>query len=54
VHTGSVHGEPRIVGVSADEWLRRFDIDEGELMAYKRKLLREPKLTSASTLPERL
>ncbi|QGZ41520.1 uncharacterized protein DUF3396 [Pseudoduganella flava] len=54
LHTGSKYGEPRIVGLTADQWLKRFDVEEGEIIAYKRKLLDEPKLSETSTLPARL
>jgi len=54
LHYGSKDGEPRITGWAAEQWLQRFDIEEGELVAYKAKLLTEPKLTKESTLPERL
>ncbi|WBS00874.1 DUF3396 domain-containing protein [Pseudoduganella sp. SL102] len=54
MHTGSVNGEPRLVGRAAEQWLERFDIDSSELMTYKAKLLDEPKLTPDSTLPDRL
>lgn len=54
MHTGSVNGGPRLAGWAAQQWLKRFDVEEEELMAYKNKLLGEPKLTPATTLPERL
>ncbi|ONN68258.1 type VI immunity family protein [Herbaspirillum sp. VT-16-41] len=54
LHFASVEGEPRLIGWSADQWLKRFDIDASELMSYQKKLLDEPKLTPATTLPERL
>jgi hypothetical protein len=47
-------GEPRLIGWGAEQWLKRFDIKENEMMAYKAKLQDEPKLTKATTLPERL
>jgi Protein of unknown function (DUF3396) len=54
LHYGSKDGEPRITGWSAEQWLKRFDIEEDELLKYKAKLLQEPKLTPATTLPDRL
>lgn len=54
VHYGSKEGEPRIIGWAAEQWLKRFDIGDDELMTYKARLLDEPKLTKASTLSERL
>lgn len=54
LHNGSKDGEPRIIGHAAEQWLKRFDIPEEELLAYKAKLLEEPKLTKDTTLPERL
>jgi hypothetical protein len=53
-HYGSKDGEPRLVGWAADQWLKRFDIEYGELLNYKTKLLDEPKLTIATALPDRL
>ncbi|WP_454689797.1 type VI immunity family protein [Achromobacter aloeverae] len=54
LHHGSKDGEPRIIGRGAEQWLKRFDVPEDELMAYKARLLDEPKLTKATTLPDRL
>lgn len=54
LHYGSQDGEPRLFGWAAEQWLSRFDVPEEELMAYKVKLLKEPKLTPATTLPDRL
>ncbi|MCK9736603.1 type VI immunity family protein [Pseudomonas syringae] len=54
LHNPSKNGEPRITGWSAEQWLKRFDIEEDELMAYKARLLDEPRLTKATTLPDRL
>ncbi|PBQ13743.1 DUF3396 domain-containing protein [Pseudomonas congelans] len=54
LHNASTNGEPRITGWSAEQWLKRFDIEEDELMAYKARLLDEPRLTKATTLPDRL
>jgi hypothetical protein len=38
----------------SDAWLRRFDVDERQLLEYKAKLLKLPRLTEATELPERL
>ncbi|POD70484.1 hypothetical protein BKM17_24115 [Pseudomonas syringae group genomosp. 3] len=54
LHYASKDGEPRIIGWAAEQWLKRFDIEEDELMAYKARLLDEPRLTKATTLPDRL
>lgn len=54
LHYASKEGEPRIIGWGAEQWLKRFDVDDGELMAYKARLLNEPKLTTTTTLPDRL
>lgn len=54
LHFASKDGEPRLTGWGAEQWLKRFDIDDGDLMAYKAQLLDEPKLTPATTLPDRL
>ena len=54
LHYASKEGEPRLIGWGAEQWLKRFDIEDDELMAYKAKLLDEPKLTKATTLPNRL
>ncbi|RMO83111.1 type VI immunity family protein [Pseudomonas syringae group genomosp. 3] len=54
LHKASKNGEPRIIGWAAEQWLKRFDIEENELMAYKARLLDEPRLTKATTLPDRL
>jgi hypothetical protein len=52
LHYGSQDGEPRLAGAPAERWLTRFDVPEDELLAYKAKLLKEPKLTAETTLPE--
>ncbi|EPM76814.1 type VI immunity family protein [Pseudomonas syringae] len=54
LHNPSKNGEPRIIGWAAEQWLKRFDIEEDELMAYKARLLDGPRLTKATTLPDRL
>jgi hypothetical protein len=54
LHTASVSGEPKLTGAAAKDWIQRFDVPESELMAYRRKLLDEPKLTKETTLPVRL
>ncbi len=38
----------------SDAWIRRFDVEDAELLAYKAKLLKLPSLTPESVLPERL
>jgi len=40
----SSESEPRLIGVTAEQWLKRFDTPPDQLMAYKAKLLDEPKL----------
>jgi hypothetical protein len=54
LHNVSINGEPRIVGWVAEQWQKRFDVPEEELLAYKAALLNEPKLTKETTLPDRL
>jgi Protein of unknown function (DUF3396) len=54
LHSASKDGEPRIIGKAAEDWLQRFDVPEEELLDYKAKLLKEPKLTKETTLPNRL
>jgi hypothetical protein len=54
LHYASKNGEPRLIGWGAEQWLKRFDIEDDELMAYKARLLDEPKLTKATTLADRL
>lgn len=51
LHHVSKNGEPRIIGWSAEQWLKRFDVTDDEVMALKAKLLDEPKLTRETTLP---
>ncbi|WP_249176450.1 type VI immunity family protein [Burkholderia cenocepacia] len=36
----------------SDDWLRRFDINETDVLEYKAKLLKMPRLTSESTLAD--
>jgi hypothetical protein len=54
LHRASKDGEPRIIGKAAEDWLQRFDVPDEQLLEYKAKLLKEPKLTKESTLPDRL
>ncbi|MCW7538248.1 DUF3396 domain-containing protein [Aquabacterium sp. A7-Y] len=54
LHGPSLDGEPRIRGQAAEDWLRRFDVSEEELLPYKAKLLDEPKLSTETMLPDRL
>lgn len=51
LHYGSDDGEPRLAGAAAERWLQRFDVPDSELLAYKAKLLDEPRLTAGTTLP---
>lgn len=51
LHQGSMDGEPRLAGAAAERWLTRFDVPDSQLLAYKAKLLDEPKLTPETTLP---
>ncbi|MFC7519356.1 type VI immunity family protein [Xanthomonas populi] len=53
-HGATMGGEPFLGVVGTAKWLQRFDIPDEELMAYKAKLLREPKLKPGTVLPERL
>ncbi|HCT8839237.1 DUF3396 domain-containing protein [Pseudomonas aeruginosa] len=55
LHGGSHDGELRLVGWSADQWLKRLDVDDGDLPSWHDKLLRsEPYLDTTNTLPERI
>ena len=55
LHGGSHDGELRLVGWSADQWLKRLDIEDSEIPAWRAKLLaNEPALSVANTLEERL
>lgn len=54
LHHGSKDGEPRLVGWTANQWLSRFDVPESDLIEYRAKLLKEPKLTEKTTLPGHL
>ena len=51
LHNTSKDGEPRMIGWAAEQWLKRFDVIDDEVMALKAKLLDEPKLTKDTTLP---
>ena len=51
LHHGSKNGEARIIGPSAEQWFKRFDVTDDEVMALKAKLLDESKLTEETTLP---
>lgn len=44
LHYASSESEPRLIGQAADRWLARFDVPDDQLLAYKAKLLEEPKL----------
>ncbi|ARU88545.1 DUF3396 domain-containing protein [Pseudomonas sp. M30-35] len=55
LHGGSHDGELRLVGWSADQWLKRLDVDDADIPAWRAKLLsNEPHLDATNTLPERL
>lgn len=54
LHGASAFGEARIRGHAAAQWLARFDIPPEELLAYRAKLLTEPKLAKDTTLPGRI
>ncbi|MGY2293276.1 DUF3396 domain-containing protein [Pseudomonas sp. SDO528_S397] len=55
LHGGSHDGELRLVGWSADQWLKRLDVDEADIPAWREKLLNnEPHLDATTTLSERL
>lgn len=53
-HGASAFGEARIRGAAAARWMERFDVPPDELLAYKARLLEEPKLTKETTLPNRI
>ncbi|MCY1367842.1 hypothetical protein D9M69_547920 [compost metagenome] len=55
LHGGSHDGELRLVGWSADQWLKRLDVDDSEIAIWHAKLLNnEPYLDATNTLAERL
>jgi hypothetical protein len=54
LHHESKEDEPRLVGWAAQQWLQRFDVPDEELLAYKAKLLDEPKLINETSLSARL
>lgn len=55
LHAGSHDGELRLVGWSADQWLKRLDVDESELSVWRARLLgNEPSLDGSNTLSGRL
>ncbi|MFK3775470.1 type VI immunity family protein [Pseudomonas sp. NPDC089406] len=55
LHGGSHDGELRLVGWSADQWLKRLDVNEDDLPTWRARLLgSEPGLDVSNTLPERL
>lgn len=55
LHGGSHDGETRLVGWSADQWLKRLDVNETEIPTWRAKLLsNDPYLDTTNTLPERL
>lgn len=55
LHGGSHDGELRLVGWSADQWLKRLDVDESEIPIWHAKLLsNEPYLDTANTLVKRI
>ncbi|WP_104903389.1 DUF3396 domain-containing protein [Pseudomonas sp. LH1G9] len=55
LHGGSHDGELRLVDWSADQWLKRLDVDADDIPGWRAKLLRdEPCLDATNTLPGRL
>ena len=55
LHGNSHMGELRLVGWSADQWLKRLDVDNNSITDWRVKLLRdEPHLDSTNSLAERL
>jgi hypothetical protein len=51
LHYASADSEPRLIGQAAAHWLTRLDVPADQLMAYKAKLLDEPKLPVAPPPP---
>ncbi|MEB2649459.1 DUF3396 domain-containing protein, partial [Pseudomonas canadensis] len=52
LHGGSHDGELRLVDWSADQWLKRLDVDADDIPGWRAKLLRdEPCLDATNTLP---
>jgi hypothetical protein len=55
LHGGSHDGELRVVGWSADQWLKSLDVENGELAAWQTKLIsNEPHLNATNSLAERI
>ncbi|MGK8707371.1 DUF3396 domain-containing protein [Metapseudomonas otitidis] len=55
LHGGSHDGELRLVGWAADQWLKRLDVEESEIPAWRERLFNEePILDASNALPERL
>lgn len=55
LHGGSHDGELRLVGWSADQWLKRLDVESGDLPAWQVKLIsNEPHLNASNSLVERI
>ncbi|WP_165666890.1 DUF3396 domain-containing protein [Metapseudomonas otitidis] len=55
LHGVSHNGELRLVGWAADQWLKRLDVEESEIPAWRERLLNEePILDASNALPERL
>lgn len=53
--SGKPAARVRLVGWSADQWLKRLDEDDGDLPGWHDKLLNsEPYMDATNTLPERL
>lgn len=46
LHYASANSEPRLIGWAAEQWLKRLDVPEEQLMMFKARLLDEPKLTA--------
>ncbi|WP_374047065.1 type VI immunity family protein [Massilia sp. YIM B02443] len=46
LHYASANSESRLIGRAATEWLQRLDVPAEQIMAFKAKLLDEPRLTA--------
>lgn len=51
LHYASAESEPRLLGWAAEEWLRRLDVPDAQLLEYKARLLDEPRLQGKAPKP---
>jgi hypothetical protein len=44
LHYASANNEPNLIGWAAEQWLKRLDVDPDQLLEFRARLLKEPKL----------